>query len=61
MVAKGEGGSAGMEWEFEVSRCKRGYIEQINKVLLHSPGNYIQSLLLIKPNGKGYEKLFIYN
>ena len=42
VVAKGEGGGEGMEWEFGVSRCKLVYIEWINnKVLLYSTGNYI--------------------
>ena len=44
MVAKGEGGGSGMDWEFGVSRCKL-YLERIsNEVLLYSTGNYIQSL-----------------
>ena len=37
MVAKGDRGGAGMEWETGVSRCKLLYIEWINnKVLLYS-------------------------
>ena len=43
VVAKGEGGGGGMEWEFGVSRCKLLYIEWINnKVLMYSTGNHIQ-------------------
>ena len=40
-----QGGGCGgrMDWESEISRCKLlTYIVQINKVLLHSTGNYIQ-------------------
>ena len=41
MVAKGSRGGGGMDWEFEVSKCKLLYIEWINnKVLLYSIGNY---------------------
>ena len=54
MVAKGEGGGGGMDWEFGVSRCKLVYIGWINnKVLLYSTENYIQSPE-IDPNGKIY-------
>ena len=55
MVAKGEGGGGGMEWEVGVSRCKLSYIEWINKVLLYSTGNYIQ-YPVINHNGKEYLK-----
>ena len=42
VVAKGEGGRRGMDWEFGVSGCKLLYREWIdNKVLLYSTGNYI--------------------
>ena len=35
VVAKGEGGGRGLEWEFGISRCKLVYIGWINyKVLL---------------------------
>lgn len=44
-----------MDWEFEVSRCKLLYIEQINKVLLYSIGNYHQ-YPVINRNGKECEK-----
>ena len=39
VVAKTGGG---MEWKFGVSRWKLVYMEQINKILLYSIGNYIQ-------------------
>lgn len=43
VVAKGEGGGRGMEWEFGINRCKLAYIGWINnKVPLYSTGNYIQ-------------------
>ena len=36
------GGGIGMDWEFEVSRCKLLHLEQIsNEILLYSTGNYI--------------------
>ena len=67
MVAKGEGGGAGMDWIFGVSRCKLLHIEWIsNKVLLYSIGNYIQ-YPMINNNGKEYNKknvcvyIYIYN
>ena len=45
MVAKGEGGGNGMDWEFGVGRCKLFHFEWIkNEVLLYSTGNSIQSL-----------------
>ena len=41
MVANREGWE-GMDWEFEISRCKLLYIEWINsKVLLYNTENYI--------------------
>ena len=46
------GGGSGMDWEFEVRRCKLLYLEWIsNEVLLYSTGNYIQSLG-IEPDGR---------
>ena len=63
MVAKGKGGGGGMEWEFEVSRCKLVYVEWINnKVLLYNTGNYIQ-YPVINHNGKEYKKecMYMYN
>ena len=61
MVAKGEGGGRGMDWEFGVSRCKLLYIGWINnKVLLYSIGNYIQ-YPVINQNGKEMKKnVYIY-
>ena len=59
MVAMGEGGGGGKDWEFGVSRCKLVHIGWINKVLLYSTGNYIQ-YPVINHNGKEYEKECIY-
>ena len=60
MVAKGEGGGGGMEWESGVSRCKRLYREWINnKVLRQSMGNYIQ-YPGINHHGEEYGKECIY-
>ena len=60
MVAKGEEGGGGVDWEFGISRCKLLYIEWINnRVLLYSTGNYIQ-YPVINHNGKEYEKECIY-
>ena len=45
VVAKGERGGSGMDWEFGVSRYQLLHLEWIsNEVLLYSTGNYIQSL-----------------
>ena len=58
MAAEGIGG--GMDWEFEISRCKLVYIEWINNnILLYSTGNYIQ-YPGINYNGKEYKKVYIY-
>ena len=59
VVAKGEGAGGQMEWKVGVSRCKFLYTEWINKVLLYSPGNYIQ-YSVINHHGKEYEKECIY-
>ena len=60
MVAKGKVGRGGMDWEFEISRCKLVYTGWINnKVLLYSTGNDIQ-YPVINHNGKEYEKERIY-
>ena len=40
---KGEWGGREMDWEFGVGRCKLLHLEWINKVLLYSTGNCIQS------------------
>ena len=45
VVVIGEGEWSGMDWEFEVNKCKLLHLERIdNKVLVYSTGNYIQSL-----------------
>ena len=47
----GGGGGNGMDWEFGVNRCKRLLLEWIsNEILLHSSGNYIQSLTVEHDN-----------
>ena len=56
----GSQGGGGMEWEFEISRCKLLRMEWINKkVLPYSTGNCIQYSVM-NHNGKEYEKLYIY-
>ena len=56
VVAKGDGGGEGMEWEFGISRCKLLHIGWINNnLLLYSTGNYIQ-YPVINRNGKEHEK-----
>ena len=53
VVAKGQGGWEGLDWESGTRRCKLLYIEWINnKVLPYSTGNYIQ-YPIINHNGKG--------
>ena len=60
MVAKGEGGGRGMDWEFGVGRCKLLHLEWINtKVLLYSTGNYTQ-YPVINHNGKEYKEKNVY-
>ena len=55
---KGDGG--GMDWEFEISRCKLLYTEWINnKVPLYSTENYIH-YDVINHNGKEYEEEYTY-
>ena len=57
MVAKGEGGGGGKNWEFGISKCKLLHIEWINnKVLLYSTENYIQYPMIIH-NGKEYKNV----
>ena len=57
VVAKGEKGRRGKDWEYGLGSCKLctllciGWIS--NKVLLYSTGNYIQ-YPVINHNGKGY-------
>jgi len=56
VVASGEGGGSGMDWEFGVSRCKLLHLEWIsNEVLLYSTGNYIQ-FLGIDHDGRKHKK-----
>ena len=56
MVAKGEGGGRGMNWESGFGRYKLLHLEWINnKVLLYSTGSYIQ-YPVINHNGKECEK-----
>ena len=51
MVAKSGGGS-GMDGEFGVNRCKLLPLEWTsNEILLYSPGNYIQSLMMEHDGG----------
>ena len=40
-VAEREEGPTRMEWDLGVSRCKRLYTGQVNKVLLYSTGNFL--------------------
>ena len=50
VVAKGDGKSGGMDWEFGLSWCKLLYMEQINSMgLMFSSGNYIQHPVISKP------------
>ena len=54
VVAKGESGGDGMEWEVRVSKWKLLHMEWINnKVLLYSTESYIQ-YPVINHNGKEY-------
>ena len=42
---QGEGGGSEIDWEFGISGCKLLHSERIsNEGLLHSTGNYVQSL-----------------
>ena len=60
VVAKGEGGRRGLDWEFGISRWKLVYIEWVNnKVLLYSTENYIQ-YPVINHNEKEYKKKNVY-
>ena len=60
VVAKGEWGGDGMEWEVKVSKCKLLCLEWINnKVLLYSTENYTQ-YSMINHNGKEYKKECVY-
>ena len=47
VVAKGEGGGSGMDWELGVNRCRLLPLEWIsNEILLCSTGNYVWSLMI---------------
>ena len=50
---EGGGKGRGMGWESGVGRCNLQHLEWINKVLLYSTGNHIQSPG-INHNGKEY-------
>jgi len=51
MVAKGERGRSGIDWEYVVSGCKLLHVECMsNEVLLYSTGNYIHLLGTIEDN-----------
>ena len=57
VVDKGEGVRGGMDWEFEMNRCKQVHVEWINnKVLLCSTGNSIPHPM-INHNGKNLKKI----
>ena len=45
MVAKGEEGGSGMDWDLGVSKCKLLHLEWMgNELLLYSTRNSVQSL-----------------
>ena len=57
VVAKGEWGRNGMNWEFGISRCKLLHLKWMsNEVLFYSIENYIQS-----PVTENDEKNSMYN
>ena len=55
MVAKGKRSGEGMDWEFEISRCKLGHIGWINKNPCFKTQGAIFSAM-INHNGEEYEK-----
>ena len=60
VVAKGQEGWGGKDWEFGISRCRLLHVGWINnKVLLYSTGNYIQQPV-ITHNGKECDNVYIY-
>ena len=60
MVAKGEGGRGGKEWEFVISRGKLLYIGWTNnKAYCIAQGTKYIQYLLTNHNGKEYEKEYI--
>ena len=49
-----------MDWKLGVSRCKLLHLDWIsNEVLLHSTGNYNQSLA-VEHDGRAYEEKNVY-
>ena len=56
---RGRGRGRGMDWKFKGGRCKLSHLECINRVLLYSTGNYIQSPE-IDHNRKEYFKNNVY-
>ena len=61
MVAKWEGYVGGIDWEYEINRCKLLYIEWINnRVLLYSTGNNIQYPVINKIM-KRMKRIYMYN
>ena len=56
---RGRGQGRGMDWKFKGGRCKLSHLECINRVLLYSTGNYIQSPE-INHNRKEYFKKNVY-
>ena len=56
-LSKGRGDGGGVGWECKVSRRKLLHIEWINKVILHSTGNYIKYPGV---NHNGKEHLYLY-
>ena len=47
IVAKGDGGRSGMDWESGVNRYNLLYLEWISiEFLLYTTGNYVQSLVM---------------
>jgi len=55
VVAKGEDGGRGEDWEFGISQCKLSHTGWRNKVLLKSTWNYIQ-YPVINHSGNEYLK-----
>ena len=55
VVAKGEAGREGADWEFGGARCKLLHLEGINKVLMYSTWNCIQNSV-INHHGKEHWK-----
>ena len=45
VVAKGDGGGGGKDWEFEISRCKLLFIEWINNKVYYIAQEIIFNIL----------------